>query len=169
MDRTLDLPGAGEIAAQIDAAIRALPLRNTPSVRPIRREVSRELRQASAEFVLDVARELLEHTNHRWIAYELVRAHRAAFRRIGEAELEEFGEGINSWSSVDAFARTLAGPAWLNGQVPDELIHRWARSEDRWWRRAALVSTVALNVRSQGGKGDVPRTLEASPSGRRSR
>ena len=43
--------------------------------------------------------------------------------------------------------------------MPDELIHRWARSEDRWWRRAALVSTVALNVRSHGGTGDVPRTL----------
>jgi len=54
----------------------------------------------------------------------------------------------------------LAGPAWLNGQVSDELIYRWGLSEDRWWRRAALVSTVALNVRSQGGTGDVPRTLE---------
>jgi 3-methyladenine DNA glycosylase AlkD len=60
---------------------------------------------------------------------------------------------------VDSFARTLSGPAWLHGQVSDALIHRWARSEDHWWRRAALVSTVALNVRSRGGTGDVPRTL----------
>jgi 3-methyladenine DNA glycosylase AlkD len=60
---------------------------------------------------------------------------------------------------VDSFARTLSGPVWLAGLVPDELFHKWARSEDRWWRRAALVSTVALNVRSHGGQGDVPRTL----------
>jgi 3-methyladenine DNA glycosylase AlkD len=40
------------------------------------------------------------------------------------------------------------------------LIRKWAHSEDRWWRRAALVSTVALNMRSRGGGGDVPRTLE---------
>lgn len=60
---------------------------------------------------------------------------------------------------MDIFARTLSGPAWLQGQVPDALIARWARSEDRWWRRAALVSTVALNVRSHGGMGDVERTL----------
>ncbi|MFQ5595404.1 MAG: DNA alkylation repair protein, partial [Anaerolineae bacterium] len=80
-------------------------------------------------------------------------------RSMGAAEIKEFGRGINSWSSVDAFARTLAGPAWLDGQVPDELIHRWAGSEDHWWRRAALVSTVALNMRSRGGTGDVPRTL----------
>jgi 3-methyladenine DNA glycosylase AlkD len=66
---------------------------------------------------------------------------------------------MDSWWSVDSFARTLAGPAWLRRQVSDERIHRWARSEDRWWRRAALVSTVALNMRSQGGPGDVDRTL----------
>jgi len=107
-----------------------------------------------------LARDLLENYGYRWFGYELIQNHRAAFQSIGEAELEEFGQGINTWGSVDSFARTLAGPAWLNGQVSDELIYRWGLSEDRWWRRAALVSTVALNVRSQGGTGDVPRTLE---------
>ena len=92
-------------------------------------------------------------------AYELIREHKGAFQRLGDAELEELGEGIDSWWAVDSFARTLSGPAWLEGLVPDELIHNWAKSEDCWWRRAALVSTVALNVRSHGGQGDVPRTL----------
>ena len=41
----------------------------------------------------------------------------------------------------------------------DELIVKWAHSPDLWWRRAALVSTVAFNVRSHGGKGDTRRTL----------
>jgi hypothetical protein len=43
--------------------------------------------------------------------------------------------------------------------VGDELFTKWAGSLDLWWRRAALVSTVAFNVRSLGGKGDTPRTL----------
>lgn len=30
---------------------------------------------------------------------------------------------------------------------------------DRWWRRAAVVSTVALNNRARGGTGDTARTL----------
>jgi 3-methyladenine DNA glycosylase AlkD len=93
------------------------------------------------------------------MAYELITTHREAFRSIGEAEVERLGQGINSWGSVDGFARVLAGPAWLRGQLSDGLIERWAHSEDRWWRRAALVSTVAWNVRSQGGPGDVERTL----------
>ncbi len=108
---------------------------------------------------MDVAKSLLKDYHRRWLAYELIADHREAFRRIGETELEELGEGINSWGAVDSFARTLAGPAWLKGQISDALIDRWAHSTDRWWRRAALVSTVALNVRSRGGRGDVPRTL----------
>jgi len=83
----------------------------------------------------------------------------AAYQHIGEAELEEFNQGIDNWWTVDAFALTLAGPAWLKGQVSDDLIQRWAHSEDLWWRRAALVSTVALNLRFKGGRGNVERTL----------
>lgn len=147
------------IAARIDAEIIALPLRNTPNVRAIRRQFSRELQGADPESVLNLARELIEGYGHRWFAYELILYHRAAFRCLGEAELNQLGRGIDSWWAVDSFARLLSGPAWRDGQVSDDQIHDWARSPDRWWRRAALVSTLALNVRSHGGKGDVPRTL----------
>jgi 3-methyladenine DNA glycosylase AlkD len=85
--------------------------------------------------------------------------HKKTFKTLGEHEIEEFGQGIDSWGKVDSFSRWLAGPAWLVGQISDDLIHKWARSGDKWWRRAALVSTVALNVRSHGGYGDTERTL----------
>ena len=149
----------GQVAAQMDRELGALPVRNTPNERAVRRRYSRLLKEADPEFVLEVAAALLNDYGYRGHAYELIAAHRAAFARIGAAELEELGQGINSWWSVDSFARTLAGPAWLKGQVPGELIEGWADSNDRWWRRAALVSTVALNVRSHGGQGDVDRTL----------
>ncbi len=160
MDKTLDLKEVGELASSIAADLQALPLRNTPNAREVRRRYSQRLQQASPEFVLELARKLLKDYGLRWMAYELIRFHTVAFRSLTDVELEELSQGIHSWESVDSFARTLAGPAWLRGQASDELIHQWARSEDRWRRRAALVSTVALNVRSQGGKGDVPRTLE---------
>lgn len=148
-----------ELATRIDRDIRALPVRNTPNVRTIRRRYSRKYRKADGRFVLELARELVERYGHRWVAYELVRDHEEAYRSVGERELEALGTGIDSWGAVDAFARTLAGPAWRDGQLAGDVIDRWARCDDRWWRRAALVSTVALNVRSRGGTGDVPRTL----------
>jgi 3-methyladenine DNA glycosylase AlkD len=148
-----------ELAAAIDAEIKALPVRNTSALRAVRRKYSRILQEAPAEFILQLARDLCKIEAYRWIAYELILGHQAAFERLGPTELEELGQGINSWWTVDAFARTLSGPAWLRRQVSDQLIIKWASSNDTWWRRAALVSTVALNVRSQGGQGDVVRTL----------
>jgi 3-methyladenine DNA glycosylase AlkD len=159
MEGWADLSDVRQVAARLDGELRALPVRNTPSERAVCRRLFRELAPARPEFILALARELLQAYDHRWIAYELIESHPEAFQRLGQADLEELGRGIDSWWTVDSFARTLAGPAWLNGQVPDALIHRWAGSEDCWWRRAALVSTVALNVRSHGGFGDVQRTL----------
>lgn len=160
MDEQPGLSDVKLVASRFDAEIRALPVRNAPSVRAVRRRYSRELKAVEPTFVLDLVRELVEVYGYRGMAYELILYHRDAFQRLGEAEVEELGRGIHSWGAVDSFARLVSGPAWRDGQVSDELIHRWARSDDRWWRRAALVSTVALNVRSQGGMGDVPRTLE---------
>jgi 3-methyladenine DNA glycosylase AlkD len=151
--------GAEALAGSIDAELRALPLQNTPSMRGVRRKYSRRLRDADPGFVLALARQLIENHGQRWVAYELIAAHGGAFQCLAADELEALGQGIGSWGAVDSFARTLAGPAWRDGLVSDELIHRWAHAGDRWWRRAALVSTVALNVRSHGGTGDVPRTL----------
>jgi 3-methyladenine DNA glycosylase AlkD len=159
MGQSTNLSDVTKTASAIDAEIKALSVRNTPSMRAVRRKYSRALKQASPDFVLRLARRLREVGDCRWFAYELIQSHPATFERLDEAELEDLGQGINSWWTVDAFARTLSGPVWLNGQVPDKLILKWARSKDRWWRRAALVSTVALNVRSHGGKGDTPRTL----------
>ncbi len=79
---------------------------------------------------------------------------------LDAAEVETLGRGIDSWWSVDAFARIISGPAWREGLLQDSVIRRWAESDDRWWRRAALVSTVALNDRSRGGTGDTVRTLD---------
>ena len=159
MTEPIDRDEVRRLAEEIEAEVRDLPVRNVATVRAVRRAHSRRLRAASAAFVLALGRELVHGHGHRWLGYELIANHKAAFASLGEAELEDLGRGIDSWDTVDGYARTLSGPAWLHGQVSDELIHRWARSEDRWWRRAALVSTVALNMRSHGGAGDVPRTL----------
>ncbi|MBE3040017.1 MAG: DNA alkylation repair protein [Chloroflexi bacterium] len=153
------LPDPCLLAFEMDAEIRRLPHQYLPDMRSIRLAYSQKIKSASPEYVLEFARQLFFKHGQRWNAYEIIAGHKASFRSLGAAELEELGQGINSWWTVDAFARTLSGPAWLNGQIADDLILQWARSSDPWWRRAALVSTVAFNVRSKGGKGDVRRTL----------
>ncbi|HEX7540802.1 MAG TPA: DNA alkylation repair protein [Anaerolineales bacterium] len=153
------LPDPRILASEMETEIRRLPRQYIPDIRSIRRAYSQKIKSASPEYVLEFARQLFFKHGHRWIAYEIIAGHKAAFRSLGAAELEELAQGINSWWTVDSFARIISGPVWLNRQIPDELVLQWARSSDPWWRRAALVSTVALNVRSKGGEGDVPRTL----------
>ena len=147
----------------IVARISALPDMQTESVRSVRRELSRELVDAKPATVLALALRLSQdhpEEPYRFVAYELVHFHPAALRALNAANLERLGAGMDDWVTVDTFACYLSGPAWREGEVPDSLIHRWARSKDRWWRRAALVSTVALNTRTRGGQGDARRTLE---------
>jgi 3-methyladenine DNA glycosylase AlkD len=153
------LDNVKEMASEVDARIHSLPERNAANVRAVRREVSRLLKDKEPDFVLALARELVEGYGYRGVAYELIAYHKGAYQSLKGADLVALGQDMSSWSAVDSFARILSGPAWRDGLIGDELIDEWAGSSDRWWRRAALVSTVALNVRSYGGKGDTPRTL----------
>ena len=93
-------------------------------------------------------------------AYELIACHPSGLDALTPASLRRLGRGLKDWASVDAFACYVAGPAWRDGRLQTQHIHAWLRSPDRWQRRAAVVCTVALNVRARGGSGDTARTLE---------
>jgi 3-methyladenine DNA glycosylase AlkD len=148
-----------ELASAFNAEHKALTVHITDTERAICLEYKISIKSAPAAYVLEFARQLFFAHGHRWQAYELIASHKATFHCLNAELLEEFGQGINSWWTTDSFSRTLSGPAWREGLVGDELIVQWAGSPDLWWRRAALVSTVAFNIRSQGGKGDTRRTL----------
>ena len=148
-----------DLANELIEALDAMPERRTAPLRAVRRDYSRRIKDEPADFVLDLARAILRSGRYRWIAYELIADHSEAFHALDRETLEELGHGIDNWDTVDTFARTLSGPAWLAGLIEIDAIRDWARSDDRWWRRAALVSTVALNIRSHGGYGDTERTL----------
>jgi 3-methyladenine DNA glycosylase AlkD len=94
----------------------------------------------------------------RFIGDELIASRADALGAINLSQLERLGSGMSSWE-VDCFSCYLSGPAWREGQIKDKAIMEWARSRNRWWRRAALVSTVPLNVKARGGRGDARRTL----------
>jgi 3-methyladenine DNA glycosylase AlkD len=150
-------------ASELERRIASLPLANTPSVRRVRREFSRVLSPETPQVVLDFARLLLSRQDPilRFVAYELVSQHKPTFATISSKQIVELGAGLDSWSSVDCFALYLSGPIWAAGRISDQTIVGWASlrstEEDRWWRRAALVSTVPLS--RQGLTANIPKTL----------
>ena len=145
----------------------------TPQLRKIARREARELKSATGEEVLELCNLLVERGGSgrvrrkehgpayesRMVAFDLAWMHREAFSLLNWRELERLGRTLDGWASVDHFARKLSGPAWQRGQITDARVRKWATSSDFWWRRAGLVSTIALNERHLG-KGDAGRTLE---------
>lgn len=133
--------------------------KNTPSIRQLRRELSKRLEALPAKAVLAAAQMLIAR-NYRWVGYELVHHHAETMKGLRLVDVESLGNGMSAWEHVDTFACYVSGPSWREQRISDRAVRRWTKSPDRWWRRAALVSTVPLNVKAQGGLGDVQRTLD---------
>ncbi len=137
-----------------------MPVRTTPALRTLRREYSQRIKSLPANEVVKIANSLIARGRvHRFVGDELIATRPDALRTLNLLQLEQLGSTISSWDEVDCFACYLSGPAWRAGQIEDEAIMDWATSKNRWWRRAALVSTVPLNVKARGGQGDAERTL----------
>jgi DNA alkylation repair enzyme len=151
-------PDADALADEIDREIRALPAPTVQAVRVVRRAWSKRLRSAPAGLVVALAIGLVDR--QRWVGYELLYHHPGGLAGLEVADVVRLGRGLRDWGSVDAFGSYVSGPAWRLGRLPDAVVRDWAASPDRWWRRAALVSTVPLNLRSRGGTGDSARTLD---------
>ncbi|MGQ0643168.1 MAG: DNA alkylation repair protein [Gemmatimonadaceae bacterium] len=156
-----DAQSAKAAADTIRKELAALPDHSAAPLRAVRRRWSKELRQHNASTVLAIANSLVARGGfaNRFVACELLEKHATARALLTASRLKRLGRGMSSWGEVDVFACYVSGPAWRNGQVSDAEMERWARSRDRWWRRAALVSTVPLNQKARGGSGDVRRTL----------
>jgi 3-methyladenine DNA glycosylase AlkD len=135
------------LAQEIRSRLGELPDANTATLRAMRREFSRSIKDATPDIVLQTTLLLLQERTDRvrFVAYEIVSHHKPTLEKVDLSDLMKLGNGLNSWSSVDCFALYLSGPVWLQGRVPDQAVLAWAQSEDRWWRRASLVSTVALS------------------------
>jgi 3-methyladenine DNA glycosylase AlkD len=140
-------PEATKIVHEIRTRLAETFVANTPALRNIRREVSRQIRDQTPAVVIETALILLseESGSVRFVAYELVRHHKQTFESLSLDSLLRLGLGINSWSSVDSFAICLSGPTWLDGRISDDAVYAWADSEDLWWKRTAVVSAVALS------------------------
>jgi hypothetical protein len=151
----------GSIIPEIRRSLSDMPLKNAASFRLVRREWSVRLKNFPGTSVISLAKQLVPlGTWERIFAYEIIVNHNDALGALTTKAVTLLGRGINSWGEVDCFACYISGPAWRQGNISDKLIQSWAQTTDRWWKRAALVSTVPLNNRARGGEGDAVRTLK---------
>jgi len=149
-----------KLSAEIQLALAGMPRKNVPAFRVLRRAWSGRLKDRPGPSIVALAQQLRPLGPwERGFAYELILHHRGALEALKPNDITLLGRGIRSWGDVDAFACFVAGPAWRERRIPDSMVVGWTRSPNRWWRRAALVSTVALNSRARGGTGDTARTL----------
>lgn len=130
-------------------------------LRSIVRDMRKRLKAEDAKTIYRLALAIIKRNTleGRQAAYEIFDGHKGAMEALNLKQLEALGKGIDNWASVDSFAVGLSGIAWRKGQISDADIKRWIGSKDPWWRRAGVVSTVPLNIKSRGGSGDTKRTI----------
>jgi 3-methyladenine DNA glycosylase AlkD len=134
---------------------------SVPALRGVVRAFARELKEAPPAQIRDLALALARHgtAEGRQVGYELLARRADAMAMLTPAVVRRLGRGNDNWASVDGFATYITGRVWREGGLSDADVDAWARARDPWWRRTALASTVALNVRARGGHGDAKRTL----------
>jgi 3-methyladenine DNA glycosylase AlkD len=93
------------------------------------------------------------------VAYELIAGSKKLLAAIEYPDLVELGRNLDNWATVDHYSVGIFGVLWRMGTVKDRHIDQLLASDDHWKRRVAVVSTVALNLKSRGGTGDTARTL----------
>jgi 3-methyladenine DNA glycosylase AlkD len=132
-----------------------------PALRRVVSQLSATLAAAPPAAVIDLALALVAGgvIEERQVGYELIGRRPDALALIDRDLARRLGAGNDNWAAVDAFATSVTGPAWRTGALTDRDLLVWAHDRDDWWRRVALVSTVALNTPSRGGRGDRRRTL----------
>src|SRR3954467_9357518 len=105
------------VVADIGAEIAALPRRDTPHLRAVRKAGSAKLKGEPADVVIAAAQALEVGAGQggKWIAYELIRHHPGAFAAVTPEQVEDFACRIASWYATDAFGTILSGPLWAKG------------------------------------------------------
>jgi 3-methyladenine DNA glycosylase AlkD len=155
------MAGVSRVVREIRSDLKRHGEGTVGAVRLVRRKWSKALEQEPAGLVMDVVMALANGAAwpERLVAFELLESHPGAFGMLNASCVTALAEGFADWASVDHFGVTVAGPAWREGLIPDAAVHDWTKSDDRWRRRLALVSTVRLNTPARGRTGDAARTL----------
>ncbi len=132
-----------------------------PAMRELIKKWWQKIKEWSPEELIDFTKKLVDTKvfEANQIAYELLWKNKNALKQLHLADLEYLGKNMDNWATTDAFCIMVSGWTWRNNQISDKDVQKWLNSENRWWKRTAVVSTVSLNRVARGGTGDTKRTL----------
>jgi 3-methyladenine DNA glycosylase AlkD len=133
----------------------------TPKMRKLLKVWWVEIKSWPAEKLILLARNLTETRifECNQVAFELLWMNKKALSQLTLTDLEFLGRNMDNWATTDTFSVNLSGWAWRNNQISDVDILNWLNSENLWWRRTAIVSTVGMNLKSRGGPGETAKTI----------
>jgi len=146
--------------AMFPTAMKIIGVR-APNIKKVAAECWVEVNNQSPEKLLAFAKTLVNTKilECNQLAFELLWKNKKALQLVRLKDIEELGINIDNWVTVDTLSIMISGWAWRERQITNKDVLNWLKSNNRWWRRTAVVSTVPLNLRSRGGTGDALRTL----------
>jgi 3-methyladenine DNA glycosylase AlkD len=133
-----------------------------PNVKVVLKELKKQVKNMPASERIELTKQLVQ-TNIfecQQLAYEFIGNDKQALDELTETDIDELGQNLDNWVSVDYYAGLIVGYAWRVGIVSIDKIKSYLQSDDFWIRRIAVVATVSLNQKARGGKGDPEQTLE---------
>jgi len=149
-----------KIAYYAPTAMKVLGV-SSPDVKSVIREIRDKYKELEEREWIAVCKELvsLNIFECQAVAFEIIDRNKRILSALVYEDLEGLGRNLDNWASVDFYSVAIHGVLWRKGIVTDHHIEQMLRSGNHWDRRVAVVSTVALNLKSRGGTGDTPRTL----------
>jgi 3-methyladenine DNA glycosylase AlkD len=131
-----------------------------PDLKIVVKELHEVMKQESRDQYLSLAYDLvsLEIIECQMLAWLLLEKAKVV-PTLSKTEMHKLEGVLDNWVSVDTFGTVVFGSLWRLGIIPDVEVYALQGFENVWYRRLALVGTVALNLKSRGGIGDSRRTI----------
>ena len=148
------------IASYAPTSMEVLGATN-PDIKNVIREVKQKYREWDERSWIEFCKALVDTGifECQGLAYELLGRNRKLLDALSRKDVQDLAKHLDNWASVDGFSVGIYGVMWRKGVIKDPDIQQLLKSNDHWQRRVAVVSTVALNLKSRGGTGDTTRTL----------
>ncbi|MGA2036869.1 MAG: DNA alkylation repair protein [Acidimicrobiales bacterium] len=129
---------------------------SVPAVRAVAKKVASKYPALNHEELIELVNALWATPVHerRMITVELLDLHGDLLEPSDTAVLERLLRDSRTWALVDGLAASVMGQLVDRHQGMGPVLDRWARDDDFWIRRAALL---ALLVPLRRGKGDFER------------